>query len=114
AMCFQCIHADFVDKDVVSPVFPDDSSVRAVAQIIQLAVTPVFLLSGIGAFLNVCAARVSRIVDRSRAIEPQLLQSSGSQHSRWLTEMKALDRRLIIVSWAIFLSVLSAVLICIV
>jgi hypothetical protein len=59
-----------VNRDDVSPIPSDDSSVRAVAQIIQLAVAPVFLLSGIGAFLNVCATRVSRIVDRSRVVEP--------------------------------------------
>src|ERR687892_573900 len=92
----------------------DETSVRTVAQIIQLAVAPVFLLSGIGAFLNVCASRVSRIVDRSRHVEPLLLDSRGSEHDRWLAEMRALDRRMQLVSWAIFLSVLSAVLICIV
>jgi Ni/Fe-hydrogenase subunit HybB-like protein len=98
----------------VLPITPDDSSVSAVAQIIQLVVAPVFLLSGIGAFLNVCTTRVSRIVDRSRVIEPALLQSRGREHRRWLTEMKALDRRLHLVSWAIFLAVFSAVLICVV
>jgi hypothetical protein len=93
---------------------PDETSVRAVAGIIQLVVAPVFLLSGIGAFLNVCATRISRIVDRSRAIEPVLLQSKGSEHRRCLAELKMLDRRLNLVSSAIFVSVLSAVLICII
>ena len=41
-------------------------SVITVAEIVRLAVAPVFLLSGIGAFLNVCASRLSRIIDRSR------------------------------------------------
>ena len=95
-------------------VSPDDTSVRAVAQVIQLAVAPVFLLSGIGAFLNVCVARVSRSVDRSRAIEPLLLQSKGAEHRRWQAEMRMLDQRLHLVNRSIFLSVLSAVLICIV
>jgi hypothetical protein len=98
----------------MSPVFPDDTSVRAVALVIQLAVAPVFLLSGIGAFLNVCAARVSRTIDRSRAIEPLLLQSKGTEHRRLHREIKTLDWRLRLLNWAIFLSVLSAVLICIV
>ena len=48
-------------------MFPQPTSVTTVAQIIQLAVAPVFLLAGIGAFLNVCAGRLSRIVDRARA-----------------------------------------------
>lgn len=98
----------------MSFIHPDDTSVRAVAQVIQLAVAPVFLLSGIGAFLNVCVARVSRTVDRSRTIEPLLLQSKGADHRRWQAEMQTLDQRLRLVNQSIFLSVLSAVLICIV
>jgi hypothetical protein len=89
-----------------------DLSVNTVAEIVRLAVAPVFLLSGIGAFLNVCASRLSRIVDRSREIEPRLLESRGAEHDRWLGELHVLDRRMSLVSWAISLSVLSAVLIC--
>ena len=88
------------------------TSVATVAQVIQLAVAPVFLLAGIGAFLNVCAGRLSRIVDRSRDIEPLLLNSRGAEHDRWLGEIRTLDRRMALVSQAIFLSVLAAVLIC--
>jgi hypothetical protein len=91
-----------------------DFSVTTVAEIVRLAVAPVFLLSGIGAFLNVCANRLSRIVDRSRDLEPKLLESRGREHDRWLREIHVVDRRMALVSWAISLSVLSAVLICLV
>jgi len=87
-------------------------TVAAVADIVRLAVAPVFLLSGIAAFINVCASRLSRIVDRSRQVEPLLLASRGDEHERWLGELRVLDRRMSLVSWAISLSVLSAVLIC--
>lgn len=90
-----------------------DLSVATVAEIVRLAVAPVFLLSGIGAFLNVCASRLSRIVDRSREVEPRLLASRGAEHDRWIGELQVLDRRMSLVSWAIFLSVLSAVLVCV-
>jgi MFS family permease len=94
-------------------MFPTSpTSVITVAQIIQLAVAPVFLLAGIGAFLNVCAGRLSRIVDRARQIEPLLLASRGQEHDRWLGELRVLDRRMGLVSRAIFLTVLAAVLIC--
>lgn len=94
-------------------MFPTSpTSVTTVAQIIQLAVAPVFLLAGIGAFLNVCAGRLSRIVDRARQIEPLLLASRGREHDRWLGELRVLDRRMVLVSRAIFLTVLAAVLIC--
>ena len=91
-------------------IAPANVSVTTVAEIVRLAVAPVFLLSGIGAFLNVCASRLSRI-DRSREVEPRLLESRGPEHDRWLGELHVLDRRMALVSWAISLSVLSAVLI---
>jgi len=93
-----------------SPTF----SVSTVADIIRLAGAPVFLLSGIGAFLNVCASRLSRIVDRSREIEPLLLASRGTEHDRWIADLRILDRRMSLVSWATAFSVTSAVLICLV
>src|SRR5437762_7468139 len=75
-------------------------SVTTVAEIVQLAVAPVFLLAGLGAFLNVCAGRLSRIVDRSRKIEPMLLESRGDEHDRWLAEIQLIDRRMGLASWA--------------
>ena len=91
-----------------------DLSVVTVAEIVRLALAPVFLLSGIGAFLNVLASRLSRIVDRSRDIEPRLLASRGREHDRWIADLKVLDRRMKLISWATGLSVTSAVLTCIV
>ena len=91
-----------------------DLSVSTVAEIVRLALAPVFLLSGIGAFLNVLASRLSRIVDRSRDIEPQLLASRGPQHDRWIADLKILDRRMSLINWATGLSVTSAVLTCLV
>jgi Ni/Fe-hydrogenase subunit HybB-like protein len=41
-----------------------------------------------------------------------LLASRGEEHDRWLGELKVIDLRMRLVSWAISLSVLSAVLIC--
>ena len=91
-----------------------DLSVATVAEIVRLALAPVFLLSGIGAFLNVLAARLSRIVDRSRDIEPMLLASRGAEHDRWISDLKILDRRMSLINWATGLSVTSAILTCLV
>jgi hypothetical protein len=53
-----------------------ESAITTIAHVIQLAVAPVFLLSGIGALLAVLSNRLSRIVDRAGfvegAIEPSL------------------------------------------
>src|SRR5947209_4324048 len=91
-----------------------DMSVNTVAEIVRLALAPVFLLSGIGAFVNVLAARLSRIVDRSRQIEPLLLRSRGAEHDRWIADLKVLDRRMWLINWATGLSVTSAMLTCLV
>lgn len=85
-----------------------------VAQTIQSAVAPVFLLAGIGAFLNVCVGRLARIVDRSRSLEPRLLGSQGKEHDRIIHELGQLDRRIRVVNAAVLLSVGAAVLICLV
>lgn len=97
-------------------MFPDlpasPPEVSEVAQTIQLAVAPIFLLAGVGAFLNVCAGRLSRIVDRARDLEPKIIASRGRDHDRLIREIRILDRRMKLVSQAIFLSVLSALLTC--
>ncbi|HEX6783217.1 MAG TPA: DUF2721 domain-containing protein [Sphingomicrobium sp.] len=91
-----------------------DLSVNTVAEIVRIALAPVFLLSGIGAFLNVLASRLSRIVDRSRQIEPMVLASRGEEHDRWIADLKILDRRMSLINWATGLSVAAAVLTCLV
>jgi len=96
------------------PIPPHETAVSEVAGIIQSVLAPVFLLAGIGAFLNVCAGRLSRIVDRARTIEPLVLASRGAEHDRHLREIRVLDRRMALVSTAIWLAVLAAVLICLV
>jgi Protein of unknown function (DUF2721) len=91
-----------------------DLSVNAVAEIVRVALAPVFLLSGIGAFLNVLASRLARIVDRSRQLEPLLLASRGAEHDRWVSDLKVVDRRMRLINWATGLTVTSAMLTCLV
>jgi hypothetical protein len=88
--------------------------VTDVAHIIQLALAPVFLLTGVGAFLNVCTGRLARIIDRARAISPLILKTQGREHDLLVNELRVLDRRMGIVDTAILLSVISAGLVCLV
>jgi hypothetical protein len=90
--------------DITSP------EVRTVAETIQLAVAPVFLLAGLGAFLNVCASRLARIVDRARRVEEGILATRGGEHDRLVGEVRTLDRRIRTVNAAIFATVLAALL----
>src|ERR1700686_705303 len=43
-----------------------------IAHLIQVALTPIFLISAIGVTLNVLTNRLSRIVDRARSMENEL------------------------------------------
>lgn len=88
--------------------------ISAVAATIQTAIAPVFLLAGIGAILNVLAGRLSRIIDRTRALEALHPRSTGPEHDRHVWELRILDKRISIINSALGLCVGSAVLICLV
>ena len=95
-------------------MLPALPQVSQVAQTIQLALAPVFLLAGIGAFLNVCVSRLSRIIDRARDVEKWVLSTRGKEHDRMVGEIRVLDRRMSVVNSAIFFSVASACAVCLV
>jgi hypothetical protein len=86
------------------------NDITTVAHVIQLAVAPVFLLTGIGAILNVITSRLARIVDRSRV----LIGSNERDDPAHKQEMATLSRRSRWVHWAVGLCTMSALLICIV
>ncbi len=95
--------------------------VDSIAHNIQLAVAPVFLLTGIGSILNVLAARLGRVVDRARRVEADLLAHQSAtailppamlEDAR--RELIVLGRRIAAANWAIVLCTLSALLIAIV
>jgi hypothetical protein len=90
------------------------SDITDVAHVIQLAVAPVFLLTGIGAILSVLINRLGRVVDRFRALEklPTDLADAGRAAAR--SEMNRLSRRARMVHWAIGFCTSSALLVCIV
>ena len=83
-----------------------------VAQTIQLSLSPVFMLAGIGALLNVLAGRLSRVIDRSRAVEQLHPRSTGPEHDRHVNELRLLDKRITIINAGLMLAVASAVLTC--
>ncbi len=89
---------------------PTETDVSSVAHVIQLAVAPVFLLTGVGTILNVMANRLSRIVDRYRVLEK--IQSNGEFSDLHQDEMRVLARRERIIYRAISLCTLSALLVC--
>src|SRR6185295_13670166 len=91
------------------------SSIEAVAQVIQLAVAPVFLLAGIAGLLGVLSTRLARIIDRARVIERRIPQAKNDeQRALMRRETKVLWRRIALINWAIRLCISGALAICLV
>ena len=84
----------------------------AVAHAIQLAVAPVFLLSGIGAMLAVMTSRLGRIIDRARDLEERLVDASPEFFSTLQTDLRMLSRRAKLIYLAIALCTTTALLVC--
>jgi hypothetical protein len=84
-----------------------------IAHLIQSSVAPVFLLSGVAATLAVLTNRLSRIVDRARALEEQLHSHPGKGRELH-DELKVLARRANYINVAISLCAIAALLVALV
>lgn len=81
----------------------------SIAQTIQLALTPIFILVAVGNFMNVLTSRLSRIVDRARHLQGQHVETTGPEHDLLVSELRVLDRRIDLINRAILHLVLSAI-----
>jgi hypothetical protein len=87
-------------------------SITDVARAIQLALAPVFLLTGIAGLLNVMTNRLARIVDRARAIgeDPKVAALPGPESVQ--VRLQRLERRRHFTSVAITACTIAALLLC--
>lgn len=84
----------------------------AIAQTIQLSVTPVFLLVATGSLLNVIAGRLARVVDRSRALMERWPETEGAEHDRIVAELRVADRRMAVINNSILAAVAGGIVVC--
>jgi hypothetical protein len=89
-----------------------ESQVVAIGHVIQLAVAPVFLLTGVSGLLAVLTNRLARIIDRARVLEDRALHASGPDQHLVDSELRLLSQRARRINTAISLCTLSALLIC--
>jgi hypothetical protein len=82
-----------------------------IGHIIQLAIAPVFLLSGVCTNLIVLTNRLGRIIDRSRVLEDRL---DIGPNDFYLQELDTLYGRSHLINYAISLSTVCGLLICLV
>ncbi|MBL8395487.1 MAG: DUF2721 domain-containing protein [Candidatus Accumulibacter sp.] len=94
---------------------PLPTQVTSVAQVIQLAVAPVFLLAGVGALLGVLANRLARVIDRFHVLEKSLTaEISMNERVSSLATIVSLSRRARLIHWAISLCTACDLLVCLV
>lgn len=78
-----------------------------IAQTIQLALAPVFVLVAMGNILNLLSTRLGRVVDRSRQLQERHMATSGPDHDMVVAEIRLIDRRIVLITRAIRLLVVS-------
>lgn len=89
-----------------------DQDVTTIAHVIQLAIAPVFMLTGIGSLLSVMANRLARIIDRARLVERSWSTLDEDERVEARLEFFNLSRRAKFTSWAINFCALAALLVC--
>ncbi|HJV33581.1 DUF2721 domain-containing protein [Geomonas sp.] len=90
----------------------DFQNVTAVADVIRLAVAPVFLLTAVGTMLGVMINRLARIIDRARHYESKLENAPPEATATLHSSLATLSRRADLIGRAIFLCTSTAVLVC--
>lgn len=78
-----------------------------IAQTIQLALAPVFVLVAIGNIMNILTTRLGRIVDRSRTLQKLHGETVGRDHDVVVIEIRYIDRRIHLIGRALLMLVLS-------
>jgi hypothetical protein len=85
------------------------TNIPTVAHVIQQALTPVFLLGGVGSFLSVLTGRLGRVVDRFR-----VLQAIDEKDRQLIAEeLLNLPSRVKFINWAIVMTTVCAFFVCI-
>ena len=92
----------------------DGIEVVDIAHAIDLAVAPVFLLSGIGVLLGVLTNRLARIVDRARKVEESLRQAMPSAPDAARDQLRVAARRARFINVSITLGTIAALLVALV
>ncbi|MES3025343.1 MAG: DUF2721 domain-containing protein [Pseudomonadota bacterium] len=82
-----------------------------IGHVIQLAIAPVFLLTGVGTNLMVLTNRLARIIDRSRVLEDRLETGANAHYT---DELDVLYQRSHLINLSITLSTTCGLLVCLV
>jgi hypothetical protein len=90
----------------------DNALTSSFLPVIQLAVTPVILLSGVGALMITLTNRMGRVVDRTRSLSTALRQAPPAEYAHVESQLAILWRRAKLVRVAVTFAGLSMLLSC--
>jgi Protein of unknown function (DUF2721) len=85
---------------------------ETIAHIIQVALTPVFLLSGIATLLNVFSTRLARVADRVDQVTQAMDDADEDQLGSLTDELAHLNRRSVALDSAVILAALGGAATC--
>ena len=88
------------------------SALDTIAHIIQVALTPVFLLSGIATLLNVFSTRLARVADRVHSASEALATADADQARVLAAQLTHLHRRSVALDIAVVLGALGGAATC--
>lgn len=95
-----------LENEIVAQSAPD------VAHIIQVALTPVFLLSGIGLLLNVFSLRLGRVADRVHVTTEALRVADPCKQDGLRRRLRHLQRRSHLLDGAVALAAVGGISTC--
>jgi hypothetical protein len=84
-------------------------SVDGIAHVIQVALTPVFLLSGVASLLGVLSTRLGRVADRVDSLTERLEASEPIERRRLQARLSYLRRRSHVLDAAVIMATLGGI-----
>lgn len=93
-------------------MMPLTQEVSTIAHVIELAIAPVFLITGISSLLAVMSNRLARIIDRSRQIEAKWHDLDIIQTADAEAELASLSTRAKLASFSINFCAFAALMVC--
>lgn len=93
---------------------PPEAEITTIAHVIQVAVAPVFLLTGVASFLGVLTSRLARIIDRARELEAAMRTGAHVGEPDLHAGILHMARRARLVNRAISMCTTCALLVCLV
>jgi hypothetical protein len=88
------------------------AALGSVVHIIQVALTPVFLLSGIATLLNVFSTRFARVADQVDAANEAMKDADAAKTAMLSSRLASLQRRSLALDVAVILSAAGGALTC--